>query len=307
VALHPQRPAAWPSTCAAGLATVRAQIEPAQTEARAAAEALTRALGAVSSADLGAYGEGLRDWVPTELARAWIDLGRAVPTSATVRAPASASPLVAAQSHDLLPIALQPAAQWAGGTLGASALTVGWSLPEGATLACVSRDRGASWACRRSTAGDAGTTPEPGTAGDAGPVVDAGRAVDAGVPAVALADDAVGLPEAGRVRLRVGGRWLTVARVATGGLRARQEPVQGDAGAGAWHGVVDDGPGGVRGVETLWTVAAEGRVTLFVVGETVTVWWSDDQGDSWRAAAEAYEPAARISLDVGRVRPRGRR
>ncbi len=78
-------------------------------------------------------------------------------------------------------------------------------------------------------------------------------------------------------------------------------------GEGAWHGVVDDGPAGVRGVAAMWAVAVEGRVTLFAAGDAVTVWWSDDRGDTWRAAAEAYEAPDRVSLDVGRVRPAGRR
>ncbi len=304
VALAPGRSDGWPGSC---LPRVEALIAVAQrpeaSTVRPAAEALRGTLRTVSLADVAAYREGARVWDPTALARAWIDLGRGLvdyaPSPRWVAPAEGASPMVAAPSQDLLPIALEAEGRMAGGTYGGGVLSVGWELPGGVPLACLSRDRGASWACRRGPGADGGV------ASDAGVTTDAGVSV-----AAPLRADAVGEPEDGRVRVRVGGRWVTVARVATGGLRARTE-ASGAADGGAvqsgWHGVVDDGPGGLRAVQTLWAVAAEGRLTLFVVGEAVTVWWSDDQGDSWRPAAEAYEPPARISLDVGRVRPSRRR
>lgn len=290
VALAAGRRPDWPGRCAPAQGALAAEVG-AAAEAVVAAEARLRtALEAPAPTTLQAYADGVAYWDVSDIAGAWGGLVRALP--ALGRRPAApatdASPLAAAASDELLPIALVPEATLDAATTGPAGLTLRWTLPAGASLTCVSRERGAQWACRRSGAGDAG-------AADAG-------AVDAGpvAPPVALPGSAVSRTVEGRTVLGEGAEALTFARTSWGGIRVRR-------GQGAWHGVVDDGPAGVRGVAAMWAVAVEGRVTLFVAGDAVTVWWSDDRGDTWRAAAEAYEAPDRVSLDVGRVRPAGRR
>jgi hypothetical protein len=285
----------WPGRCAPAQGALAAEAGAAAGAVVAAAARLRTALEAPAPTTLQAYADGVAYWDVSDIANAWGGLVRALP--ALGRRPSApstdASPLAAAASDELLPIALVPEATLDAATTGPAGLTLRWTLPAGATLTCVSRERGAQWACRRSGAGDAGVT--DAGAGDAG-------ARDAGpvVAPVALPPTAVSRTVEGRTVLGEGAEALTFVRTSWGGIRVRR-------GEGAWHGVVDDGPAGVRGVATMWAVAVEGRVTLFVAGDAVTVWWSDDRGDTWRAAAEAYEAPDRVSLDVGRVRPTGRR